>query len=158
MNCIVVGIHLSHCFTISISGETYIEPGVPYKVTCTVSHFLKGRRTGYSATISSDDISEISIYHTVADECVYRITIGTPRCPSSLCSCDTDGLATHWTYNTPTDLALSVAFRCSSTENATITTSEALIPAIPCKCLVFRVNKSCYSELRQILFLRIMCI
>ena len=158
MNCIVVGIHLSHCFTINISGEIYIEPGVPYKVTCTVSEFIKNIQTRYSAIISSDDITEIFIYQTVAGECVYRTSIGTPLCPSSLCSCDTDGLATHWSYNTPTDLASSVAFRCSSKENATITSSEELIPAIPCKCLVFRVNKSCYSELRQILYLRIMCI
>ena len=159
MNCIVVGIHLSHCFTISISGETYIEPGVPYKVTCTVSQFLKNRRTSYTAFISSDDIAEFVIFHGVTGQCVYRVPASTSPCPSSLCSCDTDGLATHWIYNTTTDLASSVTFRCSSKNNATkLTSSEPCIPTIPSKCLVFRVNNSCYSEGRQILFLRIMCI
>ena len=159
MNCIVVGIHLSHCFTISISGETYIEPGVPYNVTCTVSEFLKNRRTGYNAIISGEDITTFVIVHVVTGQCDYRTPTSTSLCPSSLCSCDTDGLATHWIYNTPTDLASSVTFRCSSKNNAnTLINSEQFIPAIPCKCLVFKVNNSCYSEGRQILFLRIMCI
>jgi len=131
------GIHCMWCFTINISGETYIEPGVPYKVTCTVSHFLKNRRTGYSAIISSYDITQFVIVHVVTGECVYRTSTGTPLCPSSLCSCDTDGLATHWIYNTPTDLASPVTFRCESRNEGILTSSEKLIPTIPSKCLVF---------------------
>ena len=159
MNCIVVGIHLSHCFTISISGETYIEPGVPYSVTCTVSEFLKNRRTGYSAIISSEDITTFVIVHHVTGQCYYRTPTSTSLCSSSLCSCDTDGLATHWIYNTPTDLASSVTFRCSSKNNArTLTSSEPFIPAIPSKCLLFRVNESCYSEGRQLILFKELCV
>ena len=55
-----VGIRLSHCFTINISGDTYIEPGVPYKVTCTVSNFLENRKTIYSAVIPRDDITDFA--------------------------------------------------------------------------------------------------
>jgi hypothetical protein len=155
VNCIVVGIHLSHCFTINISGETYIEPGVPYKVTCTVSDFLKNRRTTYSAIISSDDITELIILDRVTGGCNYKTPITSySLCQSSICSCDMNGLSTHWAYTTPTDLAVMVTFRCSSKNNAgEEASSGTLIPAIPSKCLVFMVNKSCYSEKRQILFL-----
>ena len=130
-------IHCMWCFTISISGETYIEPGVPYKITCTVSHFLKNRRTSYIAIISEDDIAQITIIHVATGECVYRTPTGAPLCPSSLCSCDIDGFATNWTYNTPTDLASSVAFRCDSKNNeGTVTSSETFIPVFASECLV----------------------
>jgi hypothetical protein len=129
------GIHCIWCFTINISGETYIEPGVPYKVTCTVSEFLENRRTGYSAIISSDDITEFIIIHVATGECFYRRLTGTPLCQSSICACDADGLATHWIYNTSTDLASSVVFRCDSkSSEGTLISSEQLIPAIPSKC------------------------
>ena len=128
------GIHCIWCFTISISGETYIEPGVPYKITCTVSEFVENRRTVYSAFISIYDITEISIYHVATGECVYRTSTGTPLCQSSICACDTDGLATHWIYSTPTGLASLVAFICESTNNEGILiNSEQLIPTIPSK-------------------------
>jgi hypothetical protein len=75
-------------------------------------------------------------------------------CQSSICSCDMNGFATHWTYNTPTNLVTMATFTCASKNNeAQFITSESLKPTIPSKCLVFRVNKSCYSEKRQILFL-----
>ena len=128
------GIHCILCFAINISGETYIEPGVPYKVTCTVSEFLENRRTGYSAIISSGDITRCTIYHIATGECVYRSLTGTPLCQSSICACDTDGLATHWIYSTPTGLASLVAFRCESKSNEGILiSSEQLIPTIPSK-------------------------
>jgi hypothetical protein len=150
VNRIVVGIHLSHCLAINISGDTYIETGVPYKVTCTVSEFEENRRTGYSAIITDEDITDLVIIHLASGECVYRTNNGTPTCPSSVCSCDTDGLATHWIYNTPTDCALSVTFRCNSKTNGGILTySELFEPTIASKCLVFMVNKSCYSERRH---------
>ena len=160
MNCIVVGIHLSHCFTINISGETYIEPGVPYKVTCTVSQFLENRITRYSAIIASDDITEYIIVDSVTGGCNYKTRITSySLCQSSICSCDMNGLATHWTYNTPTNLVTMVAFRCESKRNEThLVNSEGLIPTIPSKCLVFRVHKSCYSEKRQILFFSELCV
>ena len=135
--CVVVGIHLSHCFTINVSGKTYIEPGVPYKLTCTVSEALENRHTTYSAILSNGGITEIEIIDVQTGECVYRASNGTPLCPSSICSCDTDGLATHWIYYTPTDLASSVTFICDSKNNeGTLTSSEQFIPAIPSKCSV----------------------
>ena len=129
------GIHCIWCFTINISGETYIEPGVPYNVTCTVSEFLENRRTGYSAIISSADIIDIVIIHLVTGECVYRSPTGTPLCQSSICACDTDGLATHWIYNTPTDVSSTVTFRCTSTDSDAIShTSDPWTPTVPSKC------------------------
>ena len=129
------GIHCIWCFTISISGETYIEPGVPYNVTCTVSEFLENRRTGYSAIISSaDDITQFIIFHVATGGCFYRSLTGTPLCQSSICACDTDGLATHWIYSTPTGLVSLVAFICESKSNEGILIgSERLIPTIPSK-------------------------
>jgi hypothetical protein len=63
-------------------------------------------------------------------------------------------LATHWIYNTPTDLSAQVTFRCESKNNETkLVNSEGLIPTIPSKCLVFRVNKSCNSEKDKYCFL-----
>jgi hypothetical protein len=148
------------CFTINISGETYIEPGVPYKVTCTVSDFLENRRTTYSAIMSGDDITEYIILDRVTGGCNYKTPITSySLCQSSICSCDMNGLATHWTYSTPTDLVTMVTFSCASKNNeANYINSEALLPTIPSKCLVFRVNKSCYSEKKNIVFQRIMCI
>jgi hypothetical protein len=155
VNCIVVGIHLSHCFTISISGETYIEPGVPYKVTCTVSEFLENRKTTYTAIISNDDITRYTILDSKIGGCNYKTRITSfSLCQSSICSCDMNGLATHWTYNTPTNLVTMVTFRCESKRNETqLANSEGLIPTIPSKCLVFRVNKSCNSEKDKYRFL-----
>jgi hypothetical protein len=141
VNCIVVGIHLSHCLAINISGDTNIETGVPYKVTCTVSEFKENRRTAYSAIIIDEDITELVIYHLASGECVYRTNNGTPTCPSSVCSCDTDGLATHWIYTTPTNFASSVTFRCNSKSNGgSLTYSEPFEPTIVSKCIVFMVN------------------
>ena len=138
------GIHCMWCFTINISGETYIKPGVPYKVTCTVSHFLKNRRTSYNAIITSDDITQFDIAHVATGECVYMTLTGALLCQSSLCSCDTDGLATHCIYNTPTDVVSSVTFRCESKNNEGIfTNSEPFIPAIASKCLVLDLIKFC---------------
>ena len=142
MNCIVVGIHLSHCFTINISGETYIEPGVPYKVTCTVSEFLENRRTIYSTTISRDDVTDFVIVDLKTGECVYRTTASFTPCQSSICSCDMGGLATHWTYSTPTDLSSSVTFMCTSKNNeGSLLSSNPWIPTVPSKCFVLKFLK-----------------
>ena len=151
----VAGIHLSNCFTIDISGETYIKPGVPYKVTCTVSDFLENRRTFYSAIIFDQDATDVSITDRTTGGCVYKttITVFSP-CQSSICSCDIDGLATQWTYSPPTDLSSSVAFVCSSKNNeGYLFGSEKWIPTIPSKCFVLKLIKFCVSEGRQI-FLR----
>ena len=143
----VAGMRLSHCFTINISGEIYIEPGVPYTVTCTVSEFLENRRTIYSATISNDDVTDFVIVDLNTGTCVYRTVAGFPLCHSSICSCDADGLATHWTYNTPTDLSSSVTFSCTSKNNeGSLNGSDGWIPTVPGKCFVLQLINFCVSE------------
>ena len=136
-----IGIHCIWCFTIMVSGETYIELGVPYNVTCTVSDFLENRRTTYCASISNDDITDFDIIDLTTGGCVYRT-------PAN--SCDMDGLATHWTYSTPTDLSSSVTFRCTSKNNeGSLFSSAPWIPTVPSKCFVFKLNKVCYYEGRN---------
>lgn len=131
----VVGMRLSHCFTLNISGETFIEPGVPYKVTCTVSELLDNRRTIYVATISNADITDFVIVNLKTGGCVYRTTAGFLPCQSSICSCDMDGLATHWTDSTPTDLSSSVTFKCTSKNNeGSLIGSDSWIPTVANKC------------------------
>lgn len=125
------------CFAIDISGDTYIEPGVPYMVTCTVSHFLDIRRTIYNARISITDQLDFSVVHSKSFGCLYRVPGEYTLCQSSVCFCDVDGLATHWTYNTSIDLSSPVTFRCSSKSNdGYLETSKPWTPTIPCKCLV----------------------
>ena len=144
------GIHCIWCFTISISGETYIEPGVPYNVTCTVSDFLENRKTLYIAIISNDDTTDFVIIDRTTAGCVYRRITSSPPCQSSLCSCDMDGLATHWTYSTPTDLSSSVTFICTSKNNeGSLIGSVPWIPTVPSKCFVFKLNEVCYYEGRN---------
>jgi hypothetical protein len=144
------GIHCIWCFTISISGETYIEPGVPYNVTCTVSEFLENRKTIYSAIISNHDITDFAIIDTTTAGCLYRAPTSVLSCQSSLCSCDMDGLATHWTYSTPTDLSSSVTFICTSKNNeGSLIGSVLWIPIVPSKCFAFKLNKVCYYEGRN---------
>ena len=147
VNFIVLGIHLLHCFTINISGENYIVPGVPYKVTCTVSDFLENRKTIYAAIISSDDITEFKIFDLKIDGCMYKPSKDYFPCQSSICSCDKDGLFTHWTYRTPTDLSSSVNFRCTSKNNeGYLITSNPWMPTVTSKCfLVLILNKFYYS-------------
>jgi hypothetical protein len=129
------GVQCVWCFNISISGETYIEAGVPYMVTCNVSYFVNNRVTTHSAKLSDNDIIVFIISHSTTSGCYYQSsTGGYTVCPSSLCSCDTDGLATHWIYNTPTDLSSTVTFRCTSTDSDdTLHTSEPWTPTVPCK-------------------------
>jgi hypothetical protein len=150
------GIHCIWCFTISISGETYIEPGVPYKVTCTVSEFLENRRTIYSASTSNDDITDFVIIDRTTAGCVYRRSTSSPSCQSSLCSCDMDGLATHWTYSTPTDLSSSVTFRCTSKNNeGFLIGSVQWIPTVPSKCFVFKLNKVSIKKVEIIILINV---
>jgi hypothetical protein len=129
------GVQCVWCFTISISGETYIEAGVPYMVACNVSYFENNRRTIYSAIISDNDPIVFNIAHSTTSGCYYQdSTGGFTACPNSLCSCDTDGLATHWIYNTPTDLSSTVTFRCVSKDSDDkLHTSAPWTPTLPCK-------------------------
>ena len=131
-------------FTINIYGDTYIEAGVPYKVTCNISQYRNNRITLYSAFISTDDKQTFIIAHSNTIGCYYSQAGKYVLCQSSVCSCDRDGLATHWIYNTPADLSSSVTFICSSSDNnGALQTSEQLTPTVPCKCLVFKLNTFC---------------
>ena len=122
------------CFNIIISGETYIEAGVPYLVTCNVSHFVDIRRTSYNSRIADNDPIVIIIAHSTTSGCFYQEDASFIPCPNSLCSCDTDGLATHWVYNAPTDLSSTVIFRCTSTDSdAKLHTSDTWAATVPCK-------------------------
>ena len=118
--------------------KKYIETGVPYTVTCSISYFQKNRRTVYGASISDNVPIDFIIAHSKLNECYYQENTGSfTICPSSVCSCDTDGLATHWIYNAPTDLS-TVSFRCSSSDShGKIHSSEQWTPTVPCKCYVY---------------------
>jgi hypothetical protein len=130
------GVQCVWCFSISISGETYIEAGVPYMVTCNVSHFLDIRETTYSAKIEDNDPFFFVIANPTTSSCYYQDSTGDfTVCTNSLCSCDTDGLTTHWIYNTPADLSSTVTFRCTSADNdGKFHNSGPWKPTVPCKC------------------------
>ena len=130
------GIQCLWCFTIDISVDTYIEPGVPYMATCNVSHFVDIRRTIYIAKISVDDQLTFHIAHSPSIGCYYEYYSKHTLCQSSICSCDVDGLATHWVYSTPADLMSPVTFSSASESNeGNLETSKPWTPTIPCKCL-----------------------
>ena len=126
------------CFNINIYGDTYIEAGVPYIATCNVSQFKENIATFFNARISGTDQLSFTIRHSTTFGCYY-LSATYVICQSSLCSCDVDGLATHWTYNTPADLYSPVTFKCSSSDNnGVLQTSERLTPIVPSKCVVLR--------------------
>ena len=126
------------CFTINISGETYIEAEVPYVVTCSVSQYRDNRETIYSAHISEADTQNFIIAHSKSIGCYYQSSGRYIPCQSGLCSCDMNGLATHWTFRTSDDVTSPVTIRCSSKDNdEVIQTSSTWTPTIARKCLVF---------------------
>ena len=104
-------------------------------VSCNVSYFVNNRITTYNARISDNNPIVIIIGHTTTSGCYYQYsTGGFTVCPGSLCSCDTDGLATHWIYNTPTDLSSTLSFRCTSVDrDDKLHSSEPWTPTVPCK-------------------------
>ena len=130
------------CFTINISGETYIEAGVLYMVTCSVSQYRDNIQTIYMAKLSEADTQTFIIAHSKSIGCFYQESEHYLPCQSGLCSCDMDGLATHWTYNTSVNLPSTVVFSCTSEDNnGIIQTSSRWTPTIACKCLVFMFHK-----------------
>ena len=130
------------CFTINISGETYIEAGVPYLVTCSVSQHRDNREIIYSARLSEADRETFIIAHSKSIGCYYQGSGGYIPCQSGLCSCDVNGLATHWIVNTSDNLPSTVIFSCSSTGNTgVLQTSNRWTPTIARKCLVFKFYK-----------------
>jgi hypothetical protein len=132
------------CFTVNIYGNTYIEVGVPYKVTCNVGQYNDNRITFYSAFISNGNKQTFIIAHATTNECYYQKVGAYVLCQPGVCSCDTDGLATHWTYSTSADLSSPVTFTCSSNvNNGILQTSEPWTPTISCKYLVFKLNIFC---------------
>ena len=130
------------CFDINIYGDTYIEAGVLYMATCNVSQYKDDRITRFYAGISNDDQLSFVIRHSPTIGCYY-VSNGTKRCQSSLCSCDMDGLATHWIYSTPANLSSPVTFTCASDNNGIRENSGKWIPFIASKYLSFKLNKLC---------------
>ena len=140
------------CFTIDISGDTYIEPGAPYMVTCKVSHFVDIRRSIYIAKISVDDQLTFHIAHSPSIGCYYENYGKHTLCQSSICSCDVDGLVAHWVYSTPADLMSPGTFTCASERNeGNLETSKPSTPTIPCKCLVLGEKIFCKCKGGQII-------
>jgi hypothetical protein len=130
------------CFTINISGETYIEAGVPYMVTCSVSQHRDNRVTLYSAELSEAVAQTFIIAFSNSNGCYYQETGGYVPCQSGLCTCDMNGLATHWTFSRPDSLSSPVTIRCSSKDSHDVAqTSSAWKPTIARKCLVFMFYK-----------------
>lgn len=82
------------CFTINISGETYIQAGVPYMVTCSVSQYRDNRQTLYTVKLTEADTHTFTIVHSKFIGCYYQGSGGYLPCQSGLCSCDMNGLAT----------------------------------------------------------------
>ena len=134
------GIQCVWCFTINIYGETYIEAGGPYMVTCNVSQFKEDRATYFYSEISNIDQSVFTLRHSTTLGCFY-LSGAYVLCQPGVCSCDIDGLATHWIYNTPADLSSPVTFICSSSYNDGVSkSSEPWTPILPSKCVVFKLN------------------
>ena len=132
------GIQCVWCFTINISGKTYIEAGVPYMVTCSVSQYGDNRVTLYMVKLSETDTQTFTIAHSKSIGCFYQGSGAYLTCQSGLCSCDVNGLATHWTYYISDNLTSTVMFSCSSNDNnEVLQTSNKWTPTIPRKCLVF---------------------
>ena len=126
------------CFTINISGETYIEAGVPYVITCSVSQYRDNRETIYRAELSGAVTQTFIIAHSKSIGCYYQSPGRYIPCQSGLCSCDMNGLAAHWTFNTSDNLTSPVTFRCSSIDNdGVIQTSNTWEPTVARKCFVF---------------------
>jgi hypothetical protein len=112
-------------------------------VKCNVSHFLEIRRTIYIAKLSVDDQLAFHIAYSPSIICYYEDYGKHTLCQSSICSCDGDGLATHWVYSTPADLMSPATFRCASESNkGSLETSKPWTPTIPCKCLALDEKQS----------------
>ena len=104
--------------------------------TCNVSHFVDIRGTIYIAKIFVDDQLTFHIAHSPSIGCYYEYYSKHTLCQSSICSCDVDGLATHWVFSTPADLMSPVTFRCAPESNeGNLESSKPWTPTIPCKCL-----------------------
>ena len=65
------GIECVWCFTINIYGETCIEAGVPYLITCNVKQFKVNRITNFNASISDTDQLGFIIRHSTEFGCFY---------------------------------------------------------------------------------------
>ncbi|CAC5360967.1 unnamed protein product [Mytilus coruscus] len=139
---------------VTISGETYIEPGVQYNVTCTVDEYRDNRKTTFVAIIPGEQNKETIVWYYKPYGC-YEFQIPTSTdCRPASCACDDNGLTTHWIYTSPSDLSRSVKFQCESSDNNnTIVKSTEFAPTItegPADSLRFNpTNDTIIKELGQ---------
>ncbi|CAC5360968.1 unnamed protein product [Mytilus coruscus] len=124
-------IHIVHSLDVTISGQTYIEPGVPYNVTCTVNEYRDNRKTTFIALIPGQIYADIIVWYYKPYGC-FKFQIPTSTdCRNASCACDDNGLATHWIYTLPSDLSTSVTFKCATSDNDNkIVESTELAPTI----------------------------
>ncbi|CAC5425782.1 unnamed protein product [Mytilus coruscus] len=106
-----------HSLDVTISGLTYIEPGVPYNVTCTVNEYRDNRKTTFLAIIPGEQNEEIIIWYYKQYGCFEFQVPTSTYCRVASCACDDNGLTTHWMYNTSSDLSRSVTFQCESSDS-----------------------------------------
>ncbi|XP_052067799.1 hemicentin-1-like isoform X2 [Mytilus californianus] len=120
-----------HSLNVGISGHPYIEPGVPYNVSCTVDEYQDNRRTLFFARTADTYLEETTVWYYKKYGCFQFMSPVSILCKNASCACDDNGLTTHWTYDTPSHLPTSVIFTCSSSDNeSTIVESDVLVPTI----------------------------
>ncbi|CAC5380571.1 unnamed protein product [Mytilus coruscus] len=120
-----------HGLNVSISGQTYIEPGVPYNVSCTVDEYRDNRKTTFFTT---QLVEKVIVWYYKPYGCFLWSNATATDCRNASCACDDNGLTTHWTYETPLNLSPSVMFRCFTTDNdSRIINSDLFEAKIPCK-------------------------
>ncbi|XP_063442035.1 hemicentin-1-like [Mytilus trossulus] len=116
---------------VGISGYPYIEPGVPYNVSCTVDEYQDNRRTTFFARTTDTYLEETTVWYYKRYGCFQLMSPVSILCINASCACDDNGLTTHWTYDTPSHLPTPVIFTCFSSDNESrIAQSDVLEPTI----------------------------
>ncbi|CAC5380577.1 unnamed protein product [Mytilus coruscus] len=111
-------VHTGYSLDVTIFGQTYIEPGVPYNVSCTVDEYRDNRKTTFSTSLSSGvQLGTTIVWYYKPYGCFLWSNATVTDCRNASCACDDNGLTTHWTYNTPLILSPPVMFRCFTTDN-----------------------------------------
>jgi hypothetical protein len=68
-------------------------------IECVCAVYRENRVTLYTAPTSDDDKMLLSIVYCKTTGSYFTDIGACSPCQSSICSCDMDALATHWTYN-----------------------------------------------------------
>lgn len=120
-----------YSLNVTISGYPFIEPGVPYNVSCTVDEYENNRRTSFFARTADTYLKETTVWYYKQYGCFLFMGPVSIPCINASCACDENGLTTHWTYDTPSHLPTPVMFTCFSSDNESrIANSDMLVPTI----------------------------